>query len=123
MHLRVAFVLAAWSIASFGTAANAQVIRDIAYDSSIGRFGLGDLYLPEKVTTENIVSAGRGYLMVHAASDGEKTIRLPSRCDVCELYGARKPLKDAIEIREFLKKGETLVYRMDPDPCAFRHFR
>ena len=73
--------------------------------------------------TDDIVAAGRGYLMVHAASDGEKTIRLPSRCDVCELYGARKPLKDAIEIREFLKKGETLVYRMDPDPCAFRHFR
>ena len=41
MHLRVAFVLAAWSIASFGAVSDAQVIRDIAYDSSIGRFGLG----------------------------------------------------------------------------------
>ena len=33
----------------------AKVVRDIAYDSSIGRFGLGDLYLPEKVTPETPV--------------------------------------------------------------------
>ena len=33
-------------------AAEAAVIRDIAYDASIGRFGLGDLYLPEKATAE-----------------------------------------------------------------------
>lgn len=32
-----------------------QVVRDIAYDPSIGRFGLGDLYLPEKVTPETPV--------------------------------------------------------------------
>jgi len=33
----------------------ANAIRDIPYDSSIGRFGLGDLYLPEKVTPETPV--------------------------------------------------------------------
>jgi len=32
-----------------------NVVRDIAYDSSIGRFGLGDLYLPEKATAETPV--------------------------------------------------------------------
>ena len=33
-------------------ACDAKVVRDVAYDASIGRFGLGDLYLPEKVTPE-----------------------------------------------------------------------
>ena len=33
----------------------AKVVRDVPYDSSIGRFGLGDLYLPEKVTPETPV--------------------------------------------------------------------
>ena len=40
---------------------DAKVVRDIAYDSSIGRFGLGDLYLPEKVTpTTPVVLAIHG---------------------------------------------------------------
>lgn len=34
---------------------DAKVVRDVAYDASIGRFGLGDLYLPEKVTAETPV--------------------------------------------------------------------
>ena len=36
-------------------AADAAVVRDIAYDSSIGQSGLGDLYLPEKVAPETPV--------------------------------------------------------------------
>ena len=31
---------------------NAEVVRDIQYDSSIGRFGLGDLFLPDEVSGE-----------------------------------------------------------------------
>ena len=40
-------VLAFCCTAAF--AADAAVIRDVAYDSSIGRFGLGDLFLPAEV--------------------------------------------------------------------------
>ncbi len=36
-------------------AVGASVVRDIAYDPSIGRFGLGDLYLPENVTPDTPV--------------------------------------------------------------------
>ena len=53
MAFRKAVLLAA--VACAMSASNAHVVRDIAYDSSIGRFGLGDLYLPEKVTPETPV--------------------------------------------------------------------
>ena len=43
-------MLTAAACAAF--ACDARVVRDVAYDESIGRFGLGDLYLPEKVTPE-----------------------------------------------------------------------
>ena len=53
MAFRKAVLLAA--VACAAAASNAHVVRDIAYDASIGRFGLGDLYLPEKVTSETPV--------------------------------------------------------------------
>ena len=46
-------VLAASAIAA--AVANAHVVRDIPYDPDIGASGLGDLYLPEKVTPETPV--------------------------------------------------------------------
>jgi len=38
---------------------SARVVRDIPYDSSIGRFGLGDLFLPETGNGESIPRAKR----------------------------------------------------------------
>ena len=51
--LRGAILAAASCLAAVSL--KAAVERDIAYDPSIGRFGLGDLYLPENVTPETPV--------------------------------------------------------------------
>ena len=60
----------------------------------------------------DILAAGRGYLMIHAASDGEKTIRLPNACDVHEIFGASPDRRNVSAITETLRKGETRVYRL-----------
>ena len=49
MRILCGIILAA---AGLTLSCDAKVVRDVAYDPSIGRFGLGDLYLPEKVTPE-----------------------------------------------------------------------
>jgi hypothetical protein len=62
--------------------------------------------------TLEVIAAGRGYLMVHAATDGKKTIRLPSRSDVSEIYGACAPLKGVTSFEDSFCKGETKIYRI-----------
>ena len=62
--------------------------------------------------TPEVVAAGRGYLMVHAASDGEKTIRLPHRCNVSEIYGTSKARVDVDSLKDSFRKGETRIYRL-----------
>ena len=58
MRILCGIILAA---AGLALSCDAKVVRDVAYDSSIGRFGLGDLYLPEKVTpTTPVVLAIHG---------------------------------------------------------------
>ena len=42
-----------------------KIIRDVSYDSSIGRYGCGDLYLPKKVTASTPV-----VLMIHGGGWG-----------------------------------------------------
>ena len=66
MVFRKAVLLAAVACAT--AASNAHVVRDIAYDASIGRFGLGDLYLPEKATAETPV-----VLTIHGGGWGSGT--------------------------------------------------
>ena len=64
------------------------------------------------IDTDDVLAAGRGYLMLHVVSDGEKTIRLPSCFDIDEIYAARPSLKSVTDFKEVLKKGETRIYRM-----------
>lgn len=64
--------------------------------------------------TDDILSAGRGYVMLHASSDGEKTIHLPTTCDVREIFGATPAQRNVREIVETLKFGETRVYFLRP---------
>ena len=64
------------------------------------------------MATDDVIAAGRGYLLVHAASDGEKSIRLPSECDVYELFGASPPLSGVTSITQLMKRGETYVWRI-----------
>ena len=64
--------------------------------------------------TGDILAAGRGYLMVHAASDGVKRIVLPAKSDVHEIFGASPHRKGISVIEEPMKKGETRVWRQSP---------
>ena len=61
----------------------------------------------------DIVSAGRGFLMVHAASAGLKHIRLPRPCSVSEIYGLAPVRKDVNEFDEDFRFGETRIYRLE----------
>lgn len=60
--------------------------------------------------TDDVFAAGRGYVMVHAASDGEKVVHLPCACDVREIFGASPARNCATVITEKMKRGETRVY-------------
>jgi hypothetical protein len=50
--------------------------------------------------------------MVHAASDGEKKIKLPAKRDCEEIFGASPAAKGVREIAVKMKRGETRVWRM-----------
>ena len=62
--------------------------------------------------TPDTLAAGRGFVMIHAGSDGEKVVQLPAGVDVTEVFGERSPQKGVREIRERLKLGETRLYRV-----------
>lgn len=63
--------------------------------------------------TDDVFAAGRGYVMVHAASDGLKTVRLKAPCDVREIFGAAPARAGVTSITERMKCGETRVFRID----------
>ena len=63
--------------------------------------------------SEDVLAAGRGYVMVHAASSGQKTVCLPKRCDVREIFGESPALKGASEIVGTMRRGETRVWRVE----------
>ena len=67
--------------------------------------------------SSDVFSAGRGFVMCHASSDGEKRIRLPGVCDVTEVFGASRPRRGVTEIREKMTRGETRVFEL-ADPSA-----
>ena len=62
--------------------------------------------------TDDVFAVGRGYVMVHAASDGLKTIRLKASCDVREIFGAAPTRVGVTSITEQMKLGETRVFRI-----------
>ncbi len=64
--------------------------------------------------TDDVMAAGRGYAMIHAASDGAKTLRLPWPCNAREVFGASQPREGVGEITETLRRGETRVWRLEP---------
>ena len=70
--------------------------------------------------TPEVTAAGRGYLMVHAVSDGEKAIRLPRTCNVDELYGTCAPHVSVRTFKDVFKKGETKIYRLSECPAEER---
>jgi len=64
------------------------------------------------IDTDDVFAAGRGYVMVHAASDGEKVVHLPCACDVREIFGASPAINGVTLIAAQMKRGETRVWRI-----------
>lgn len=64
--------------------------------------------------TGDVVFAGRGYVVVHAATPGVKRIKLPGRCDVAEIFGAAKDCCGVTEFENNFKFGQTRVYSIKP---------
>jgi hypothetical protein len=62
--------------------------------------------------SDDVLAAGRGYVMVHAASDGEKKIKLPVKRDCEEIFGASPAAKGVREIAVRMKRGETRVWKL-----------
>lgn len=60
--------------------------------------------------TDDVLAAGRGFVMLHAASAGEKRLRLPGRFDAREIFEASPERKGTAEVVETLAAGETRVY-------------
>ncbi len=61
--------------------------------------------------TDDVFAAGRGYVMVHAASDGEKRVILPKPCNAREIFGASPDVSGVTVLVERMKLGETRVWR------------
>ncbi len=70
------------------------------------------------VETDDVMVAGRGYAMVHAAFDGAKTLRLPCPCNAREVFGASPPHEGVSGITETLRRGETRVWHLEPAGCC-----
>ena len=109
-------------------------VRVFELDTSSGRMwrgnGFDSVYFPELpsaaelrealrcagahvwIETGDVLFAGRGYVTVHAAEAGEKTVRLPAPADVVEIYGHSAPRTDVTEFADCLEKGETRIYRL-----------
>ena len=62
--------------------------------------------------TDDVFSAGRGYVTVHASSDGNKKVELPEVSNVSEIFAASHDRKGVKAIRENMRKGETRVWRL-----------
>ena len=62
--------------------------------------------------TPDVLAAGRGFVMVHAAQGGVKRIRLPEARDVREIFGASPARSNASVIEERLETGETRVFEL-----------
>jgi len=62
--------------------------------------------------SSDVMAIGRGFVMIHASSDGEKEIRLPGRHDVVEIFGNSPERRNVATFSETLKKGETRVYQI-----------
>lgn len=62
--------------------------------------------------SDDTLGAGRGFVMVHAATDGLKTVRLPEGMDAGEVFGADGAKKGVTSFTEYMRAGETRVWRL-----------
>lgn len=81
---------------------------------SVMRGALRDAGVHIWLDSDDVFAAGRGYVMVHAAGDGRKSVKLPYSADACEIFSAMPPQKGVNAIETPLKRGETRVWRILP---------
>ncbi len=62
--------------------------------------------------TEDVLYANRSYITIHAAEGGEKTINLPGKCDICDVYNESFVIKESEEIHIEMYKGETRMFKI-----------
>lgn len=63
-------------------------------------------------TTDDPFSANNNYLMLHAATSGEKKITLPERCNVYNVLTGELVGRGLSAIRFELEKGQTRIFRL-----------
>ena len=62
--------------------------------------------------TNDVLYANKNYITIHAASGGEKLIKLPSAKSALEVYENKYYSENSQEIKFSLKKGETKMFRL-----------
>jgi len=65
--------------------------------------------------SDDTLGTGRGFVMVHAATDGLKTVRLPELMNAVEVFGADGAKKGVTSFTEYMRAGETRVWRLGRD--------
>ena len=63
--------------------------------------------------SDDVIYVNKNYITFHAASGGEKLIRLPKAATVTELFENKVYAADSDEIRFCIKRGETKMFRYE----------
>ena len=79
---------------------NQYVLRNAARVAGLHVYSEGD----------DVILPGKSFIMIHAKTAGEKTIRLPAPSDVYECYEGREVGRGITEIRETLPEHGTRIY-------------
>ena len=64
----------------------------------------------------DVIYVGNGYVGLHAAEGGEKTVTLPETCRVTPLFGADVEEQITDTVRFTLDKHKTALFAVDPTP-------
>ncbi len=62
--------------------------------------------------TNDVLYANKNFITFHAASGGEKVIKLPHNASAFEVYEEKYYSKDSDEIRFNIKRGQTLMFEL-----------
>ena len=62
--------------------------------------------------TDDVLYANKNYITIHAATSGNKTIRLPEKRDVVDAYDGTRIASGTDSFRVEMLKGETRMFRL-----------
>ena len=66
------------------------------------------------IENNDVIYAGNGYLGIHAATAGKKTITLPSECSISPIFGSEICEDQASSITLDLEKYKTALFKISP---------